>query len=295
MSHTESFEQRHPHYRPLILQGSMDALSSWTAWFMIELCKQSHRSGNAFCTSLPTGGTPAAIYRMMGTGLRGDLPFKAEDRFLALDNYHLPQNDPNGYDTEIVEVLHSWGLHRNQLIRLPYRWNLEEQRRELASFDENLALMTIDLQGLGIGDDGHIAFCLRPSKPIDRETLLDTGTELVELDVTVRAANARFFNHDIGKVPRRALTRGLKSILNSKWIWILANNIVKANPIYTAFTGAVGPHCPASYLQLHPRVVVLVADEAAGPFLSDPRVRHKLPNIEELIESESCGAYLDRC
>lgn len=290
---TDLFHHRYHHFSPLILSGNMDTLSGWLAWFTVELARLKHKAGKNFCFSPPTGGTPARLYQLLGT-MVGESAFRSDDQLLALDNYWLPSGHPSGYDTEIQQVMTTWGMDSEQLITLPYAEDADRQSELLSDFDTMLETFELDVQGLGIGDDGHIGFRLRPRKPTDRDLLITRGTELVSLDDTVRAANARYFDNNLDSVPKFALTRGLKSILPARWVWIMANTIVKANPIFTAFTGAVGEHCPASYLQLHPRVIVLLCDDAAGPFEGDPRVRRHMPNIADLLASESVAHFCQR-
>lgn len=112
-----------------------------------------------------------------------------------------------------------------------------------------------DLQLLGMGHDGHIAF----NEPCDH---FPVGTHLVELDPITIQANARFFDNDPAKVPTKALTMGIGTILSAKKILMIVSGADKSETLAKALLGPVTPMVPASALQLHPDVTV-VADQAA--------------------------------
>ena len=112
----------------------------------------------------------------------------------------------------------------------------------------------IDLQLLGLGNNGHIGFN-EPSEAFEKET------HCVDLTESTIQANSRFFD-SIDQVPTQAYTMGIKSIMMAKKILIVANGEGKADIVARAFWGPVTPDVPASILQMHPNVTV-VCDEAA--------------------------------
>ena len=113
----------------------------------------------------------------------------------------------------------------------------------------------IDLQILGIGRNGHIAF----NEPT---TVFPPKTHVVDLTESTIEANKRFFA-SADDVPRQALTMGIGSIMKAKAILIIATGADKADAINAMINGPVDPQCPASVLQLHPQVTVML-DEAAA-------------------------------
>lgn len=114
----------------------------------------------------------------------------------------------------------------------------------------------IDVQVLGMGHNGHIGF----NEPSD---VFELETHKVELAQTTIDANARFFaNAD--EVPRQALTMGIKTIMQARKVLVVANGKGKAEIVKKAFTGPVTPQVPASILQMHPDVVVVLDEEAAS-------------------------------
>ncbi len=114
----------------------------------------------------------------------------------------------------------------------------------------------IDLQILGLGVNGHIGF----NEPAEA---LSVGTHAVDLTESTIEANARFFANK-EDVPRRALTLGLGGIMKAKKILVLASGKNKADVVKKMFSGEVTTDVPASLLQLHSDVTVIVDEEANG-------------------------------
>lgn len=116
----------------------------------------------------------------------------------------------------------------------------------------------VDLQILGIGTNGHIGFN-EPSDSFSKQT------SMVELAESTIESNKRFFD-SAEDVPKFALSMGIKTIMKSKKILLIANGKEKADAISNAINGPITPQVPASVLQLHPNVVVMV-DEDAGSLI----------------------------
>ena len=113
-----------------------------------------------------------------------------------------------------------------------------------------------DIQLLGIGSNGHIAFN-EPGTPFD------STTHIVDLTENTIKDNSRLFE-DISQVPTKALTMGIANIMNAKRILIVANGKNKAHAVYNMVKGEVNTSCPASVLQNHPDVTVIVDKDAAS-------------------------------
>lgn len=128
---------------------------------------------------------------------------------------------------------------------------------ECKKFEEEIkAAGGIDLQLLGIGSNGHIAF----NEP---GTAKDSRTAVVQLKESTIKDNARFFK-SADEVPRQALSMGNGSVLEAKEIVLVANKESKADPIATAVEGPASVDCPASLLQEHSNVTIIVDEAAAG-------------------------------
>ena len=115
----------------------------------------------------------------------------------------------------------------------------------------------IDIQILGIGADGHLAFNMPMSSLVSR-------TRLKTLTTKTRQDNARFFDGDIDQVPRLCLTQGLGTIMESRHAIMLGFGKNKAQAVAECVEGAVSAHWPASILQMHPHATVVIDEDAAS-------------------------------
>ena len=121
---------------------------------------------------------------------------------------------------------------------------------ECARYEQEVRQASIGLQLLGIGSNGHIAFN-EPGSP------LDSATRMVELSERTRADNARFFPSGRA-VPTRAITQGIATIAAARELVLIACGERKADAVAGAVEGPVTAEIPASALQLHPRVTVVL-------------------------------------
>ncbi len=135
---------------------------------------------------------------------------------------------------------------------------VEEARR----YEQAVVGAGVDLQVLGIGRNGHLGFN-EPGSP------LDSVTRVVTLTARTRADNARFFE-SADDVPTEVITQGLGTILSARRLVLIATGVAKAPAVAAALTGPVGPQCPASVLQWHPQVEVLLDPAAASELPSGP-------------------------
>ncbi len=132
----------------------------------------------------------------------------------------------------------------------------QDREAECARYNALLEEMQQDVQILGIGSNGHIAFN-EPGTPFG------SVTHIVDLTESTIKDNSRLFA-DINDVPRQAFTMGLKNIMNAKKIVILANGANKAQAVYDLVHGEVTEKVPASILQLHPDCTLIVEKAAAA-------------------------------
>lgn len=132
----------------------------------------------------------------------------------------------------------------------------EDKEKECERYNNLLGEMQQDVQLLGLGSNGHIAFN-EPNTPFG------SGVHIVKLTENTIKDNSRLFA-DINDVPRYAFTMGIKNIMNAKKIVILASGKNKANAVKASVEGAVTEDVPASVLQLHPDCTFIVDEEAAS-------------------------------
>ncbi|PCK19862.1 glucosamine-6-phosphate deaminase [Bacillus pumilus] len=206
---------------------------------------------------LATGGTPINTYKeLIRLHQAQQLSFQ-QTRTINLDEYAgLDPEHENSYMTYMKRHLFDQiDLPQDQYF-LPNgsATNLEE---ECFRYDQLIQeLGGIDLQLLGIGQNGHIGFN-EPSTPFDSKT------HVVQLDENTRQANARYFS-SINEVPTHAITMGIASILSSKKILLLASGKSKAKVIQYLEQAEIHPDFPASALKLHQDVTIFIDREAGS-------------------------------
>ena len=132
----------------------------------------------------------------------------------------------------------------------------ESLEAECKRYDRLLTANPRNLQLLGLGSNGHIAFN-EPSTPFD------SRTHAVELAESTVADNSRLFD-DESQVPRRALTMGISDIVAAERILLLASGTNKAQAVRSMVKGEVSVSCPASVLQRHPDVTLILDEDAAS-------------------------------
>lgn len=205
---------------------------------------------------LATGSSPIGLYKEL-TALysRGDLDF-SQVRTINLDEYKgLTPDHPQSYRYFMNQhLLTKVNIDLSNTF-MPDGLEQDEDKacRDYDRVNETIG--PIDVQLLGLGHNGHIGF----NEPSDG---FSTGTHCVLLDERTLEANARFFDNDIGKVPTKAYTMGVRSILHSKRILLIVSGADKADILCEAMTGPITPQVPGSILQLHDDVTV-IADVAA--------------------------------
>ncbi|MDO3679558.1 glucosamine-6-phosphate deaminase [Paenibacillus ehimensis] len=206
---------------------------------------------------LATGSTPIGIYRELVETHRQGLVSFAKATAFNLDEYvGLEPGHPASYYTFMQEHLLGLVDIPPQQCHIP-SGIASDLQAECARYDSLLEQYgQIDLQLLGLGHNGHIGF----NEP---DATLEGGTHLVELKESTRSANARFFDKP-EQVPTHALTMGVGTILKAKMILLVVRGADKAEIVQRALQGPITTDCPASLLQTHPHVVVLLDSEAGG-------------------------------
>lgn len=206
-----------------------------------------------------TGGSPLPVYEALA-GHRLDM---SGVRGFALDEYvGLPAGHPQSY-AEVVRREVTERLHLDPAKVCVPDGGAEDPEDAARDYDSAIAMAGgIDVQILGIGHNGHLAFN-EPGSALDSRTRVEVLTE------RTREANARYFD-SADAVPERCITQGLGTILEARQLLLVVNGADKADILRAALTGPVSPECPASALQLH-RHVTVVADEAAAALLDAAR------------------------
>ncbi len=206
---------------------------------------------------LATGSTPLLMYKnLIRVHQEVDLDFSEVTSF-NLDEYlDLKATDPNSYYYFMQENFFKHININPKNVYIP-NGTPADIEAECKSYDHLISEKGgIDLQILGIGQNAHIGF----NEP---DIKFEATTHKVRLDEETIQANARFFATS-DEVPRFAISMGMKTIMHAKKVILLANGKNKAEAIYKALYGGVRPDAPASILQLHRNVTVIVDKEAAS-------------------------------
>lgn len=206
---------------------------------------------------LATGSTPVGMYKeLVRLYNEESLDFKDVKTF-NLDEYvGLPESDVNSYHYFMNYNLFSHINLKKENIHIP-NGNAKDMNKEFEDYENSIINAGgIDLQVLGIGNNGHIGF----NEP---ELKFEATTHLVSLNEGTIKANSRFFK-SIDEVPKQAVSMGIKTIMRAKKILLLANGKGKAEAIYNTVLGPITPEVPASVLQLHPDTTIVVDEEAAS-------------------------------
>ena len=235
-----------------IIIGTQEEIAKKAAQRYVDLLKEKPNAvlGHA------TGSTPLGLYaELVKLNKEGALTYKDVtsfnlDEYAGLDGTHdqsyryfMNENLFNHIDIDKAKTFVPSGL--------------DTSAETAAGYDKAIeAAGGIDLQLLGIGNNGHIGFN-EPGTPFG------AITHMVELTESTREANKRFFN-SIDEVPTHAVTMGIKSIMNARGIILMAIGKAKAPVIKAIVEGEVTPEIPASVLQLHPNAEIYLDHEAAA-------------------------------
>lgn len=204
---------------------------------------------------LATGSTPLGLYANMIKDCKENGTSYKKVRTVNLDEYAgLDKNHNQSYAYFMRTNLFE-GIDVDLANTNIEDGTAKDREKECERYSRLLDDMQQDIQLLGIGSNGHIAF----NEP---GTAFDSETHIVDLTESTIKDNSRLFEK-IEDVPRQAFTMGLKNIMRAKKILVLANGVGKANAVYGMVKGRVTESVPASILQLHPDCT-LVCDEAAA-------------------------------
>jgi glucosamine-6-phosphate deaminase len=206
---------------------------------------------------LATGSSPMPIYDKLASRYDAGLISFKQARGFTLDEYvGLPGDHPQRYWNAIDTVFVSRVDFAPGAVSGPDGLATDIPAACAAYEDAIRGAGGVDLQILGIGTDGHIAFN-EPGSSLGSRTRIKTLTRQTRID------NSRFFGGDIESVPTHCLTQGLATIMEARHLILVATGHRKAEAVHQLVEGAVSALWPATILQLHPHVAVLLDDAAA--------------------------------
>jgi glucosamine-6-phosphate deaminase len=211
-----------------------------------------------FVLGLPTGGTAVDMYKnLVSLYNNKEISFKNVTTF-NLDEYvGLAQDHKESYHSFMQENLFRFiDIDKNN-IHIP-NGNASDLLAEGQAYEDKIKKSGgIDLFIGGLGENGHIAF----NEPYSS---LASYTRDKQLDINTLIANSRFFDNDINKVPKTAMTMGIQTILDAKEVLLLVTGEKKSIALKHLVEGSISQMYPATALQLHRKLVVLTDEAACG-------------------------------
>lgn len=220
-----------------------------------------------FVLGLPTGGTPLQTYkRLIELHKAGEISFKNVVTFNMDEYIGLPEEHPESYHSFMYNNFFNHVDIPRENINL-LNGNAPDVDTECRRYEEKIkSYGRINLFMGGVGNDGHIAFN-EPASSLASRTRIKTLTE------ETRIANSRFFDGDMTKVPKYALTVGVGTLLDAEEVMILVTGHAKALSLQAAVEGSVNHMWTISALQLHPKSVI-VCDEPSTMELKVKTVKY---------------------
>ena len=236
----------------LIIVNDYDEMSLKAANIIAELIKKNPNAK----LGLATGSTPIGTYNeLIKKNKNKEISFKNITTF-NLDEYiGLAKNHPQSYYTFMYENLFKHIDINIENTHLPKGEG--DSKLNVENYENLLSKNKINLQILGVGRNGHIGF----NEP---GTDFNTGVHDVNLHNKTIADNARFFENDINKVPKKAITMGIRNILDAENIILIANGTNKADAIKNLMSNKADVNIPVTALNIHKGKVYVIIDKKAA-------------------------------
>ncbi len=241
----------------LIIQNNYEQISKWAAAYIVQKINTFKPTADKpFVLGLPTGSSPLGVYReLIRLHKDGKISFKHIVTFNMDEYVGLPKEHPESYHSFMWNNFFSCiDIPKDQVNILD--GNAADLQEECRKYEEKIkSYGKIHLFMGGIGPDGHIAF----NEP---GSSLSSRTRIKTLTTDTIIANSRFFDNDMNKVPKTALTVGVGTVMDAEEVLIIVNGHAKARALRHAVEESVNHMWTISALQMHPKGII-VCDEAA--------------------------------
>lgn len=241
----------------LIIEPDYQNVSQWAANYVAAKIKAANPTPEKpFVLGLPTGSSPLGMYKaLIDLNKAGVVSFANVITFNMDEYVGLPEEHPESYHSFMWNNFFSHIDIKRENVNI-LNGNACDLQAECARYEAKIAECGgIDLFLGGIGPDGHIAF----NEP---GSSLQSRTRVKTLTTDTIIANSRFFDNDVNKVPKTALTVGVGTVLSAKEVLIIVNGHNKARALYHAVEGAITQMWTISALQMHEKGII-VCDDAA--------------------------------
>lgn len=243
----------------LIIQSDYEKLSQWTANYMASRINAfAPKEGKPFVLGLPTGSSPLGTYKeLIRLNKEEKVSFKNVVTFNMDEYVGIPQEHPQSYHSFMWNNFFSHiDIHHDHVNIL--NGNAPDLAEECQRYEDKIkSYGQIHLFLGGIGPDGHIAF----NEP---GSSLSSRTRVKSLTTDTMIANSRFFDNDLAKVPKTALTVGVATVLDSQEVLIIVNGHNKARALYHAVEGSINHIWTISALQMHPKGMIVCDEDATA-------------------------------
>ena len=241
----------------IIINSDATEVGKWVANYVIEKINQARPTEKKpFVLGLPTGSSPIPTYQELIRRYRkGDISFKNVITFNMDEYVGIPEDHKESYHAFMYDNLFSHiDIPRGNINIL--NGNAKDLEKECREYEKRIsACGGIDLFLGGIGPDGHIAFN-EPGSSLSSRTRVKT----LRYDTIV--ANSRFFDNDLSKVPTKALTVGVGTVMDAREVLIIITGFNKARALREVVEGGISHMWTVSILQMHPKGII-ACDEAS--------------------------------
>lgn len=241
----------------VIIEPTYELISQWAAnYIAAKIIQAKPTAEKPFVLGLPTGSSPLGTYKeLINLYKSGKISFQHVITFNMDEYVGIPEDHPESYHTFMKKNFFSHVDIQEKNVNI-LDGNAKDLEAECAGYEERIRKAGgIDLFLGGIGPDGHVAF----NEP---GSSLTSRTRIKSLTTDTIIANSRFFDNDVNKVPKTALTVGVGTVMDAKEVVILANGHNKARALQQAIEGSVNQMWTITALQMHPKGII-VCDEAA--------------------------------
>ena len=241
----------------LIIQPDYSGISQWAADYVVRRINEAQPTASKpFVLGLPTGSSPLGMYQaLVEAHHAGRVSFEHVVTFNMDEYVGIPKDHPQSYHTFMWTNFFSHIDIKAENVHI-LNGNAPDLEAECAAYEAAIqAVGGIDLFLGGIGPDGHIAF----NEP---GSSLSSRTRIKTLTTDTIIANSRFFEGDVNKVPKTALTVGVGTVMSAREVLVLVNGHGKARALQQAVEGSVNQMWTITALQLHPKGII-VCDEAS--------------------------------